>query len=255
MTRVFIAIIGLIMLLSACTQRLACPAYQSSFIYDKDALKQKFSYFNEDSTPKILTASKSKYLIAVPESYRKKYRRMQTVEMKPVYPKIPDSLKTQEDPDMALAEADEPDSTAAAAKAEKTEPGDSTYAITKTKEKFNLDQDLYMWYFREMLVLPDVRAAMENKSQEKDAGGSDGAKATKKEKLPFPKNIFNIFKKKERTDSTSAQPTQKKTSSDVNSPPAPKKEGGLFKKKKKTEDNAPVKKKDPAKKKEDGDGF
>ncbi len=250
MTRVFIVIIGLFMMLSACTQRLACPAYQSSFIYDKDALRQKFSYFNEDSTPKILTASKSKYLIAVPESYRKKYRRMQTVEMKPVYPKIPDSLRTQEDPDMALAEADESDSTAAAGKGEKSQPGDSTYAITKTKEKFNLDQDLYMWYFREMLVLPDVRAAMENKSEEKNGGGN-GAKTAKKEKLPFPKNILNIFKKKEKTDSAS---TQQKTSTDVNSPPAPKKEGGLFKKKK-TEDNAPVKKKDPAKKKEEGDGF
>ncbi len=244
MTRVFIAFIGLLMLLSACTQRLACPAYQSSFIYDKDALRQKFSYFNEDSTPKILTASKSKYLIAVPESYRKKYRRMQTVEMKPVYPKIPDSLKTQNDADMALAEADEPDSTALAAKAEKAEPGDSTYAITKTKEKFNLDQDLYMWYFRELLVLPDVRAAMENKSQEKDATGK-GVKGPAKEKVPFPKNILNIFKKKEKTDSTS-QSAPTKTSTGVNSPPSPKKKEGS---------NTPVKKKDPAKKKEEGDGF
>jgi len=121
---------------------------------------------------------------------------VQTVEMTPIYPKIPDSLKTQEDPDMALAEADETDSTSASAKTAKTEPGDSTYAITKTKEKFNLDQDLYMWYFREMLVLPDVRAAMENKSEDKEAGVDGAGKAVKKEKLPFPKNILNIFKKK-----------------------------------------------------------
>jgi hypothetical protein len=251
MTRVFVVIIGLIMLSGGCTQRLACPAYQSSFIYDKDALRQKFSYFNEDSTPKILTASKSKYLIAVPESYRKKYRRMQTVEMMPVYPKIADSLKTQ-DADMTLAEADEPDSAALATKAVKTEPGDSTYAITKTKEKFNLDQDLYMWYFREMLVLPDVRAAMENKSNEKEGSSDASGKAVKKEKLPFPKNILNIFKKKEKTDSTL---TEKKSATDVNTPPPPKKEGGVFKKRKKAEDPAPTKKKDPAKKKEEGDGF
>jgi len=252
MTRVFLAIVGLFMLLSACTQRLACPAYQSSFIHDKGALKQKFSYFNEDSTPKILTASKSKYLIAVPESYRKKYRRMQTVEMKPVYPKIPDSLKTQEDPDMALAEADEVDSASVAEKSEKSEPGDSTYAITKTKEKFNLDQDLYMWYFREMLVLPDVRAAMENKSEDKAAGVDGTGKAVKKEKVPFPKNILNIFKKKEKPDSVSVQ---KKSVSDVNSPPAAEKKGGLFKKKKGDDPPSDKKKKDPAKKKEDGDGF
>lgn len=244
MARVFPVIIGLLTLLSACTQRLACPAYQSSFIYDKDALRQKFSYFNEDSTPKILTASKSKYLIAVPESYRKKYKKMQTVEMKPVYPKIPDSLKTQ-DPEMALAEADEADSTAAS-KTDKVEPGDSTYAITKTKEKFNLDQDLYMWYFREFLVLPDVRAAMEDKSEKKEAGNGAPGSTKKKEKFSFK----NLFRKKPKSDSTAT--TTKKDVTEVNAPPAPKK-GGLFNKKKKTEDTQPpAKKKDPAKKEEDG---
>ena len=163
MARALLAALSLFALLSACTQRLACPAYQSSFIYDKETLRQKFSYFKEDSTPKMLTASKSKYLIAVPESYRKKYRRMQTVDMKPVYPIVPDYLK--ENDDFKLAEQDETDSTGV--DKEKAEPGDSIYAITKTKEKFNLDQDLYMWYFREMLVLPDVRAALEKKSEKK----------------------------------------------------------------------------------------
>lgn len=246
MARVFPVIVGLLALLSACTQRLACPAYQSSFIYDKGALRQKFSYFNEDSTPKILTASKSKYLIAVPESYRKKYKRMQTVEMKPVYPKIPDSLKTQ-DPEMALAEADETDS-ATVSKTGKIEPGDSTYAITKTKEKFNLDQDLYMWYFREFLVLPDVRAAMEDKSEKKEVDNAAQGTTKKKEKFSFK----NLFKKKPKPDSTAT--TTKKDATGVNAPPAPKKGGGLFNKKKKTEDpKEPAKKKDPAKK--EGDGF
>ena len=166
MIRGILVIVGLFLLLSACTQRVICPAYQSSFIYDQEALRQKFSYFKEDSTPKILTAStaKSRYLIAVPESYRKKFRRMQTVEMKPVYPVIPDSLKTQ-DTDVLMAERDVNDSTNS-----KAESIDSVYAITKTKEKYNLDQDLYMWYFREVLVLPDVRAALENKDKKKDNG-------------------------------------------------------------------------------------
>src|ERR1700709_1598223 len=79
--------------LGACTQRLICPAYQSAFIYDQDALRKKFSYFNEDSTPKVLTASKNKYLIADPVSYHKKIRSLQTVAMKPVYVVVPDSLK------------------------------------------------------------------------------------------------------------------------------------------------------------------
>ena len=233
MARVFLVILSLIALLSACTQRLACPAYQSAFIYDQEALRQKFSYFKEDSTPKILTASKSKYLIAVPESYRKKYRRMQTVEMKPVYPVIPDSLKEKED--FSLAEQDGVDS--ALVDKERAEPGDSTYAITKTKEKYNMDQDLYMWYFREMLVLPDVRAALENKSEEKE---EQPQKEGEKKKGSLFKNPF----KKNKNDSTAIVPAE--------APEQPKKKGGLFKKNKSEQ---PAKKQDPAKKKEDGDGF
>ncbi|MBY0433457.1 MAG: hypothetical protein K2U26_05050, partial [Cyclobacteriaceae bacterium] len=143
MARAFVVVV-LLLITSACTKRLVCPAYQSAFIYDKESMRKKFSYFKEDSTPKILTASKSKYLIAVPESYRKKYRKMQTVEMKPVYPVIPDSLKVDKEADLLLAERDEVEVDSAAAASKKIEPGDSAYAITKTKEKFNLDQDLYM---------------------------------------------------------------------------------------------------------------
>ena len=248
MTRGFLVVFGLLFILSACTQRLICPAYQSSFIYDKEALRQKFSYFREDSTPKILTASKNKYLIAVPESYRKTYRKMKTIEMKPVYPKIPDSLKVDEDPGLLLAERDVIDSTTAK---QTIEAGDSVYAITKTKEKYNLDQDLYMWYFREMLVLPDVRAAIENKLNKKDDEAS--GKEVKKEKVGFFKGLKNIFKKKQKPDSTgTTHDPALKTKTDVNAPDQPKKKGGLFKKRK---SDQPEKKKDPARKKDDGDGF
>ena len=68
-------------MLGSCTQKMICPAYQSSFIYDKEALRKKFSYFKEDSTPKMYTASRNKYLIGVPVSYKKKVRSLQTVEM------------------------------------------------------------------------------------------------------------------------------------------------------------------------------
>jgi hypothetical protein len=244
MIRGFLFVVGSLLLLGACTQRLICPAYQSSFIYDKEAIRQRFSYFKEDSTPKILTASTSKsnrYLVAVPESYRKKFRKMQTVEMKPIYPVLPDSLKEDKGSELLLAEADIPDSTSLKIAV----PADSIYAITKTKEKYNLDQDLYMWYFREMLVLPDVRAALENK---KDKKAETGAPASnKKSKGGF---FRNPFKKKEKSDSTSTTtiPPEK---TDVNAPPQ-KKKGGLFKRNK---SDTPEKKKDPAKKKEDGNGF
>ncbi len=240
MVRALLFLVGSIALLSACTQRLACPAYQSSFIYDKETLKKKFSYFKEDSTPKILTASKSKYLIAVPESYRKKYRKMQTVEMKPVYPVIPDSLKVDEGADLLLAEAESDSLTLRKAR---VEPGDSAYAITKTKEKFNLDQDLYMWYFRDMLVLPDVRVAMERKSEEKQGGGKK-AKPVKSEKKGFFKKLFG---KKTPDDSTAVVTG----TTEVNAPQKPAKKRGLFKRNK---SDPPVKPEDP-RKKEDGNGF
>jgi hypothetical protein len=241
MTRGFLVIIAVFALLSACTQRMICPAYQSSFIYDKEALRQQFSYFKDDSTPRtFLTVNKDKYLIAVPESYRKTYRKMQTIEMKPIYPKKPDSLKEKKDDDMMLAELDSADSVS---QKKEVEPGDSTYAITKTKEKYNLDQDLYMWYFREMLVLPDVRAAIENKDRKKDEPDAKVGADGKKEKVGFFKGIKNIFKKKPKSDSTAVK--------DASGKELPKKKSSLFKKKKKTSE--PPKEKDPAKK--EGDGF
>jgi len=97
MARPFFALLSLSLLLSACTQRLICPAYQSAYIYDQEELRKKFSYFQEDSTPKMLTASKTKYLIAEPVSYRKKMRSMQTVVMKDVNPVLPDSMKIGEE--------------------------------------------------------------------------------------------------------------------------------------------------------------
>jgi hypothetical protein len=97
MARPFFAFISLCLILSACTQRTICPAFQSAYIYDKEALRKKFSYFLEDSTPKILTASKNKYLVAQPVSYRKKLRTMNTVVMKDVNPVLPDSLKILEE--------------------------------------------------------------------------------------------------------------------------------------------------------------
>jgi len=233
MIRGILSIVITLVLLGACTQRLICPAYQSAFIYDKESLRKKFSYLKEDSTPRILTASTSKsnrYLVAVPESYRKKFRKMQTVEMKPVYPVIPDSLKEEKGAEFSLAESDPSDSL-------RGEPADSVYAITRTKEKYNLDQDLYMWYFRDILVLPDVRAALEHKNDKKDEASVPVEGEKKKG------GIFrNPFRKKQPADSTvTTNPNQ--PVKQTNGPDVPKKKGGLFKKKA-----------DPIEKKE-GDGF
>lgn len=204
----------------------------------------------EDSTPKIFTASssKNKYLVAVPESYRKKLRALQTVEMKPIYPEIPDSLKIDEEGDKLLAERDVLDSTGAPLPSKGLDPEDSAYAITKAKEKFNVEQDNYMWYFRDVLVLPDVRAAMSGKNKETDATGTSVNKKEKKKKglSGFFKNLFG----KNKSDSSAMMaPSLSADSAAVDSQKQDVK-------KKKSKKNKPeeVKKKEDAKKDED-DGF
>jgi hypothetical protein len=233
--RVFLFGVGFLLLAGACTQRMICPAYQSAFIYDKESLRKKFSYFKEDSTPKVYTASaQNRYLVAVPESYRKKLRRMQTVEMQPVYPVIPDSLKVDHEAGLLMAERDVADSVGQA-------PADSVYAITKTKEKYNVDQDIYMWYFRDLLVLPDVRAAM----QANKANQTKSAPAAAKKK----KGLFGSLFKKKVKDSLQLQAPADSASA------KPAKKTKLTRKDKKAATPDASKKKDPAKKEEEDDGF
>jgi hypothetical protein len=268
------AIIGLAggcILLSACTQKMICPAYQSAFIYDQDALRKQMSYFKEDSTPKVITVSRNRYLIIPEASYRKKIRSMQTIPMKPVYTKVPDSLRSDKKNEFAGAEQD----TADTLSAKKKETKDSTYAITKDKEvrfwkydwdslkyridnvRLNADQDNYMWYNRDVLVLPDVRAAMEDQKNAKTAKANAG----KEKKGGFFKNLFKKKPKKKEppvetanvapADSTGATPADS-TGAPV-AAPVKKKKGlfGIFKKKNQTNSKT-SKPKDPAKKEEDG---
>lgn len=238
MTRLFWVLLGVSLVLGACTQRLVCPAYQSAFIYDKDELRKKFSYFQDDSIPKVLTASKNKYLIAEPMSYRKKVRSLATVEMKEIPVHVPDSLSGDtltEDGDVSLAELDlaaqsvmdtivasgyqaPPDST-------KTEE-DSIYVITRDKElrllkydpdsikyhvvdvRLNVDQDNYMWYLRDYLILPDVRLAKINQGEEEGRSGKASKKGERKGIRGFFKNLFKR-KKKDAADTTEALPPPK----------------------------------------------
>src|SRR5690606_37216004 len=87
---------------------------------------------------------------------------------------------------------------------------DSIYMITRDKEvrvlrfdkdsisyrvdevRYNVDQDNYMWYLRDVLVLPDVRLAQLQASEE-------GKAAKEKGKKGGIKGFFkNLFKKKEK---------------------------------------------------------
>ena len=304
MARPFFVLLSLSLLLSACTQRMICPAYQSAFIYDKNELRKRFSYFQEDSTPKILMASKTKYLIAEPISYRKKLRAMQTVAMKPLNPVVPDSLIMGKDDLIAEMEGEEGedgvvpgaeldlaarsviDSTYIEDVPQDTAQTyvDSVYVISKDKElrllkynfpdslkfdeatgryvsetpeyvvqdvRFNVEQDNYMWYLRNSLVLPDVRLSQLQQSAQKEAE-ANGSKNVKK-KAGFFAFFKNLFKKKEKEEIDTTEHTQPKASDDFDyiendsirqhqqdsikaAQPAEKK--GLFKKKKKKEDDA-----------------
>ncbi|MEO5977822.1 MAG: hypothetical protein ABIS36_15045 [Chryseolinea sp.] len=253
MARPFFALLSLSLLLvtAACTKRTICPAFQSAFIYDKNELRKKFSYFQEDSTPKVFTASKTKYLIAEPTTYRKKMRSLQTIEMKDIHPVLPDSMKLQVDglvgedgvvpgAELDLAARSVIDSTYIVDVPQDTTAvadGDSTYMISKDKElrllkfvfpdsavydestgkyvpkppryevvdiRFNVEQDNYMWYLRNSLILPDVRLAQMMQ------GGDDGSKAAKKGKKGISGFFKNLFKKKKKSvaDSLSTEPAK-----------------------------------------------
>jgi hypothetical protein len=312
MTRAFIVVVGFCLLLVSCTQQLVCPAYQSAYIYDKDALRKKFSYFNEDSTPKIYASAtnKNRYLIAEPTSFKKKARSLQTVPAKKVNTVLPDSLNPDKEvtgAELDLAAQSIIDSTyiVDVKPADSLQAAeDSVYVITIDREMrilkynfpdslkydpvtgkyvpekpkyyveevgYNTEQDNYMWYLRDVLLLPDAKLSQEAQSNEKEAGSA-------KKKKGIKGFFAGLFKKKDKkkveqdstltetplqeedygyddfegkaTDSTTVQ-TQ------TQQPPAPKQKKGMFsflkkdktEKKKKTETP-------PAKKEEEkDDGF
>jgi hypothetical protein len=209
MARAIIVVFVFTLSITSCTQRMVCPAYQSAYIHDKDFVRKKFSYFVGDSTPKVLTASRNKYLVGETLPYKKRVRNLQTVAMRPVNPVVPDSLQAGFEKDISQVERNVFDSTAVIRiDTLATSVQDSTYMISKDREVrvlkyntmkrnyyvdtvgFNTQQDNYMWYLREWLVLPDARIA--NRQAE--------AEETGKEKKGLFKNLFK--KKKDKTEPT-----------------------------------------------------
>ena len=311
MTKALILWLACIFTLIGCnTQRMICPAYQSAFIFDKAQEKKTFVLYNEDknqpqevlasnsktlnlpardsswdnsvvikapSLPQERRVKKDRYLLLPEKTYRKALRALQTIPMKPVYPKTKkedDSLKIKKELDSAARSITDTITTASLDQPEEQKIDSGVYMISLEKEKFNVDQDNYMWYFRDLLVLPDVRLAMEEGKAEKEAGES----GEKKEKRSLLQKIKDLFKKKPKTepevvdstavnrdpdmdlpDSTSTYAPKPATAKSVVKP-AEKKKKGLFGKKskaatvapKKKEEEIAPKKKDEAKKEDDG---
>ena len=178
-------------MLGACTERTICPAYQSAFLHDPKALTAHFSYFNQDSTPKLRDVSKSRYLVVEPVAYKKRIRELRTITMQDVYPVPDDSVGF--DQDLMLAERDVLDSTQLAA-TDSIHPG--------LKGPFNIDQQLYMYYLEDVLLLPDVRAQMDLKYERKKKKGKKNKKEVKEESTEEKEKTgpFSIFKKKNKKE-------------------------------------------------------
>jgi hypothetical protein len=201
----------------SCAERTICPAYQSAFIHDKDALAKHFSYFKEDSTPKLLSASKDRFGIAEKQPYWKKVRSLNKIKMETVYPQLDDS--TQLAGDIVLqAEMDVVDSVAL----------DST-AVNEIgwTEHFNVEQEFYFYYFNDILVYPEERAVLEAADAQKKKIDEDQAGRTPEKQNVWQK-FKGIFKKKPKTDELSSEESEEV----VDSPPKKKKKFSFRKKKK-----------------------
>lgn len=335
MSKGFVVVVVLVLLSACVTQRKICPAYQSAFIFDQEALRKKFSYFENDSTPKVYTASRTNYLVIPEQSYRKKLKSLQTIEMKPVYTVLPDTsaekkgkgegdfYKAPENIDSLLrtqtrdveAPSEAPKAIDSAAMKKDSVEVDSSYQISKDKEvrfyryhwdtlrrrtenlrgkkgeelstlykkyqksndsakyrvdniRYRSEQELYMWYLRDVLVLPDVRAAMEDEKRAKDTTRRIKDEPDTVKKVGFFKGLKGLFKKKPKSDSTNvaeSMPSEEKNleedpevtlpDSVVTKKKKRKKKSKATEPKKENPKPGKEKKKDPVKKEDEDDGF
>jgi hypothetical protein len=236
-----IYVVCIISLLASCTQRAICPAFQSAFIYDKHELRKKFSYFQNDTVPKVLTASKNKYLVAEPTTYQKRVRNLQTVSMKNVYVNVPDSISGVNKGDSVItAELDAAarsviDSIFIVDVPQKDtlqQKEDSIYVITKDKEvrvlKYNMPDSLVYDSITQRYIpqtpsyyVNDVRYNTEQDNYmwylrhslilpdvrlaKMQAGRASEEVGEKKEKKGFFGFFKNLFKKKKKEEIDSAE--------------------------------------------------
>lgn len=92
-------IILCICIISSCQDKLICPAFQSTYVFDDGERAALFSLFSEDSIPKKkLVVKKNRHGIIVKIRYLKKIENFRTVKMKNIYP--------EDTAVMALAEQD-----------------------------------------------------------------------------------------------------------------------------------------------------
>src|SRR6218665_4011052 len=215
--------LGLMLAATACTvEKRVCPTYQSAFLFDKNTRENHFSHYNNSFKDAMtLSASSGKsieippkdslwilrsmgldgpglpfqkkvargrYLLLPKKSHRKILNSLQTVERKFVYEAY-DSAK--------MKEIHRLDSISLL---------DSVYRISVAREKFNVDQDAYLWYFKDQLLLPDARWEKFDKKAEAGRSEAQERKDARKEKWG---KLFGWLKRKktEGADSLTADST------------------------------------------------
>jgi hypothetical protein len=218
-----ISLFVVILAASACSDQLACSAYQSYFIldnvnyprngYPKDRAQglaanrfdypdlsyherenpirnEYYAYLDVDSFPKENRAAKDQFGIVKKQPLRAKERALQTIPMQVVIPEAPDSLLFAGDEEL-FAELDLVDSAAI----------DSVRSLGRSYQ-YNLDQKYYLWYLRNKLVWKDEvgEEGEETSATDTEAAAVD-SEASVEDNMGFidkVKAFFqNLFKKKE----------------------------------------------------------
>ncbi|EMR00728.1 hypothetical protein [Cesiribacter andamanensis] len=80
-------LLTLLAVFSACQERMICPAYQSTFIFDEEVRYQLFTKFEADSMPKQYAGvDKNLFGLIKKQPRKKKERQMAIVAMRNILP-------------------------------------------------------------------------------------------------------------------------------------------------------------------------
>lgn len=200
-----ISVIVIGIMLASCKADMICPSYQSYFLLDDTAQKNKFAYFALDSLPRrdIFNSRKDQKglvaksgVLAYIDADWQRNLDIKTISMEVVYPEPSDSTLFAGDA-MMYAETDIIDSVAL---------DSARYAAQSFK--YGADQKYYNWYFRDKLVWKDE---LEGVKKEAEITSPQPQPAVTEPVLEKEKKgLGGMFKKKEKQPK---EPKQKKVKS------------------------------------------
>ena len=145
----------------ACKDNVVCPAFQSTYILDDAARMKKYSYFENDSTPKFaLVSRKSKYGVNKKSSLFRKNYDLKTAPKINVLPPLPEDTSIFELEGEFLASdfvdtdslGTDSVSTAPLFVSLEEDPGPKYKYRYKRTNPYNHDQEYYNKYYGQLLV-------------------------------------------------------------------------------------------------------